>query len=122
MILPFIHVKLLVCYIAQLYILFIIFFTGIRFIDENRFVSTSIDQKVILWDLSMNNDSDLGKFTPIISHISPIADISSIELIAIKKWYVLNIGILQKILFNVLFFSLLVLVCGEGFELLRLSV
>lgn len=76
--------------------------SGLRFLSNFEFVSAGIDQKVFRWKVNLDNEIDNLEHQVVGSHVSSIADISSLEIISSKS-------------------NQLVLICGEGFELLSLK-
>lgn len=55
--------------------------TGIRILSGSLIVSAAVDQRVILWNYSVNQRTLDLKLKPIGSYITSVADISSIGVI-----------------------------------------
>ena len=61
-------------------------FSGLRFLSNFEFVSAGIDQKVFRWKVNLDNEIDNLEHQVVGSHVSSIADISSLEIISSKKY------------------------------------
>lgn len=111
-------------------------FAGLRFLVADwQFVSVSIDQKFVQWQISLSRQDSSGStndilpehlqaeqlvLKPLSTFISSIADASSIELIPTNNWYRSHIFVTFLIPIFCFFSGNLLLICGEGFQLVQI--